>query len=65
MILQFRTKRNACGHCSYLALDTSAKTYATDPHSWISADIPELKARDLRDLRDRVAVDGWTRVPCL
>lgn len=63
MILQFRTRRNANGHCAYLALDTTAQTYATEPRSWISKDIPELKSRDLEMLLDRVAADGWERVP--
>lgn len=65
MLLQFRSKRNANGHCAYLAIDTTARTYATEPRGWLSKDVPELKTRDLRELRDRVAADGWARVPNL
>lgn len=62
MILQFRTERNANGHCKYLAIDTGAECYATEPHGWISKDIPVLKAKDLKAITEQVEKCGYKRI---
>ena len=62
MILYFRTERNASGNCKFLALDTGAQTYATQPSRWISKDIPALKARDLETIRQQLEHNEWTRI---
>lgn len=62
MLLYFRTERNSNGHCKFLALDTGAQTYATEPHGWISKDIPVLKSRDLAAIRTQCELNEWTRV---
>lgn len=54
MILQFRTETNKNGNCLYLAIDTGAECYATNPIGWISKEFPVLKLKDYRAILDQL-----------
>ena len=62
MIMQFRSERNANGHCKYLAFDTAKKEYALEPRGWISKDMPTVKARDIRYMVSVLEADGYKRI---
>ena len=62
MIMQFRTERNANGHCKYLAFDTGKKEYSTESRGWISKDMPTVKARDIHYMVSALEADGYKRI---
>lgn len=62
MIMQFRTEKNANGHCKYLAFDADKKVYALEPRGWISKDMPTVKARDIHYMVSALEADGYKRI---
>ena len=66
MLLIFATKRNANGHRKYIAMDTSCKEYATALRRPMWKDeMIEVKSADLRNVRDMVEREQYTRVDYL
>ena len=60
MILEFRSPRNTCGHREYIRIDTTARTYRTEPH-FIAEGI-EISRKDIRDLKDKAIQDGYKAI---
>lgn len=62
MIMQFRTEKNANGHCKYLGIDTGSETYVTECYTWICKEFPVLKVRDYRALIEQLEKNGFRRI---
>lgn len=62
MLLEFRTKRDNNGNCKYLAIDTTAKTFSRFCKSWISKDIPLVRAADIETLHAACIRDEYKEV---
>lgn len=62
MIIEFRTDRDRNGNTLYLAIDTGAEIYSTQPRTWISKDLPQINRQGRRDLIERMEANGWRRV---
>ena len=62
MYLQFMTVRSNYGHRYYLAFDTERKVYATECANWLHKEIPVIKSKDIKAIRETIERDGYTRI---
>lgn len=59
MILEFKTRRNACGHRHYLIIDTGAEEYSRNTRYMITEGV-EIKKTDYNEIIETLRRYGYT-----
>ena len=59
MILEFMTRRNACGHRKYLIIDTGAEEYSRNTRHLIPEGV-EIKTHDYNEIIEKLRRYGYT-----